>query len=133
MKISEVSPETLVRLRKWRWDRIIEKHEGPESWDAEFRYSDPEFMMVGGRPVLLPVESERHPNITVLRAIPSADGRTLTLFLRDRTYVTDPEHEMFYAGFLAVCEQFPGEEFYVATVYHEWFIIDNGVEADGVS
>jgi hypothetical protein len=28
------------------------------------------------------------------------------------------------AGFLAVCERLPGEQFFVASVYHEWFIFE---------
>jgi hypothetical protein len=31
----------------------------------------------------------------------------------------------FEAGFIAVCEKFPEEDFFVATLYHEWFIVDN--------
>jgi hypothetical protein len=26
---------------------------------------------------------------------------------------------------MAVCDQFPGENWYIAIVYHEWMIIDN--------
>jgi hypothetical protein len=28
---------------------------------------------------------------------------------------------------VAICERFPGEDFFVATVYHEWFIFENSV------
>lgn len=27
--------------------------------------------------------------------------------------------------FVAVCEKVPGEEFFIASLYHEWFIIEN--------
>jgi hypothetical protein len=27
------------------------------------------------------------------------------------------------AGILAVCEKVPGEDWYIALVYHEWFVI----------
>ncbi len=76
-----------------------------------------------GYPVLLPVPREQHPNITILRCIPAADGKSLTIFLKDTTYSHDPNFEMFSAGFVAFCEEFPGQAFFVATLYHEWFII----------
>lgn len=30
MKSADLAPETLERIKTLRWDRIIEKHEGPE-------------------------------------------------------------------------------------------------------
>ncbi|MGF1515463.1 MAG: hypothetical protein ACFB5Z_17425 [Elainellaceae cyanobacterium] len=79
--------------------------------------------MVEGRAVLLPVERSHHENVTVLRAIWSADGQSLTLFLKDTTY----GNEWYDSGFLAVCDKLVGEEFYVATLYHEWFIIEQSI------
>lgn len=125
MELSAVYPATLARLKSWRWDRIIEKHEGPESWGSTLAYADPEFMTIGDRAVLLPIGRDQHPNVTILGMIVSDDQRVLTIFLKDTTYVTDPRDEFFSAGFVAVCERFPDEEFYVAVLYHEWFIIEN--------
>jgi len=125
MNLSDLSPATLEKLKSWRWDRIIEKHEGPESWESTLRYAEPEFLLIQGQAVLLPVDRGQHPNITILRCIPSADGRVLTLFLKDTTYVSNPQDEYFAAGYLAVCEQLPGETFYAAILYHEWFIVEN--------
>lgn len=125
MEVSALSPETLDRLKSWRWDRIIEKHEGPLSWEDTFRYADVEFISIDGRDVLLPLDAEQHPNVTILRTIVSEDQQTLTIFLKDTTYVTNPEDEFFMAGFVAICDRFPGEAFYVAVVYHEWFIVEN--------
>jgi hypothetical protein len=67
----------------------------------------------------LPVAQLQHANITILRTIWSADGRSLTLFLKDTTRYDDT----FSSGFLAVCDRIPGEAFFLAIVYHEWFII----------
>jgi hypothetical protein len=39
--------------------------------------------------------------------------------------VTDPRDEYFAAGYVAVCEQFPEQDFYVAILYHEWFMVEN--------
>jgi hypothetical protein len=125
MKLSDLSPTTLKRLRAYRWDRIIEKHEGPEDWASVLKYDTPEFLLVEGRPVLLPVSQERHRNITILRCIVADDGQTLTLFLKDTTHVSDPQAEQFLAGFVAICDRFPGDDFFVAIIYHEWFIIKN--------
>ncbi len=121
MKLADLAPQVLTEIRRYRYDRIIEKHEGPERWATVLQHYEPEFLTLAGRDVLLPVEREQHPNITVLRAIVSDDGAVLTLFLRDTTYGTD----WYDSGFLAVCERFPGQEFFLATVYHEWFVVEN--------
>ena len=89
--------------------------------------SEPEFLDVGGSSVLLPIDAERHPNVTTLRVIPSADGRVLTIFLRDTTYGQD----WFDSGFIAVCEDLFDAGFYVATVYHEWFVVEQPPEVRG--
>ena len=125
MNLASLSPATRERLNAWRWDRIIEKHEGPENWGDTLRYTDAEFMTIDGRDVLLPLDAEQRPNVTILRTIVSEDQRTLTIFLKDTTYVERPEDEFFMAGFVAVCDKFPDEEFYVAIVYHEWFMVEN--------
>ncbi|MDJ0581666.1 hypothetical protein [Crocosphaera sp.] len=121
MKLTQLSETTLSKIKTVRWDRIIEKHERPENWESVFRYSKPEFMEIEGRWVLLPIESSSHANITILRTIWSNDGNSVTLFLKDTTYEEDP----FFSGFLAICDRLVGEDFYLAVVYHEWFIIDN--------
>ena len=123
MRLADLTPSTLARLRSMRWDRIIEKHEGPYDWSSLLEYERPEFMRIDGRDVLLPVDRQHHANITILRCIPSADGQSLTLFLKDVTLVPDSKGEQFLAGFVAVCDRFPGEDFFVAILYHEWFII----------
>lgn len=120
MKLADLLPEVLAKIKTVRWDRIIEKHEGPEKWDAVFRYSDPEFLMIEEHPVLLPIDQSHHANITILRTIFSADGQSLTLFLQDTTYGSD----WFEAGYMAVCDQITGEDFFLAVLYHEWFIIE---------
>ena len=59
-----------------------------------------------------------------MRCIVSQDGQTLTLFLKDTTYVTDATDELFFAGCVAVCKRVAGEVFFLVLLYHEWFIID---------
>lgn len=121
MEVSSLSPEAREKITRLRFDRIIEKHEGPERWADVFEYADPDFLNLAGHDVLLPVDRENHPNVALLRCIESADGAALTLFLRDTTYGQD----WYDSGYLAVCEKLPGESFFVATVYHEWFVFEN--------
>jgi hypothetical protein len=122
MKLADLSQETLEKIKAVRWDRIIEKHEGPWCWDSVLEYHNPEFLMIDERPVLLPVDRNQHPNITILRTIWGADNRSLTLFLRDTTYCDDeyPCDD----GYMAVCDRMVGEDFFLAILYHEWFVID---------
>ncbi|OUL29141.1 hypothetical protein BV372_23815 [Nostoc sp. T09] len=120
MKLVELSQGTLEKIKSVRWDRTIEKHEGPEDWAMVLRCSEPEFIMVEGKPVLLPVEKSHHANITILRAIFSIDGKSLTLFLKDTTFDDDP----FFSGFIAVCDRVVEENFFLAILYHEWFVIE---------
>jgi hypothetical protein len=145
LRLSDLPPETIARLKAYRYDEIIEKHEGPEGWEWFLRGPDDrpswlpeplpgarddykpdpaEFLRIAGRDVLLPVGRSHHPNITVLRAIVSDDGKSLTIFLKDTTHVASADEEFFSAGFLAVCDRVPGEPFYIAHVYHEWFMLE---------
>ncbi len=125
MKLADLSPELLERIKSWRYDRILEKHEGPENWSSVLEYYNSEFLRLDGHDVLLPLERENLPNISLLRCIESKDGKTLTLFLKDTTYVTNPRDEFFDAGRIAICEKVSGAEFYIAVVYHAWFMVDN--------
>jgi hypothetical protein len=121
VRLADLSPDAIEKLKRCRYDRIIEKHEGPERWSDVLEYYDPEFLEIAGHQVLLPIGREHHPNVTVLRCVQGDGGAVLTLFLRDTTY----GQEWHDSGFLAVCEKLPGEEFFLATVYHEWFVIEN--------
>jgi hypothetical protein len=133
MRIDDLSPDTLERLKKVRWDRFIEKHEGPFDWASELRRYDPddfiykvypdydaeaeypEFIQIGEHWVLLPIGKKHHPNLTILHYFLSQDASKLVLYLKDTTYYED--------GFVAICDRFDAT-FYVATFYHEWYIID---------
>ena len=126
LTIANLSAEAIAKIRACQWDRIIEKHEGPETWASILDHHQPDFMRIVGFPVLLPIERERHPHITILRTIVSSDGNSLTVFLKDKSRYPDPEDELFWTGRIAVCDRMQGEDFFIAIVYHEWFIIDNG-------
>jgi len=119
----DIPEDVRQRLAKVLFDRIIEKHEGPFEWS--WWLNEAEFLDVDGRSVLLPVPREDHANIELVRSVLSGDEETLTLFLKDTTFET----EAIFAGRLAVCERFPGTSFYVAMVYHEWFVVPSLAES----
>ena len=125
MKFAELSPVLIEKIKAMRYDHILEKHEGPWDWKYLVESGELEFIAVCGYHILLPVYEETRQNITAVRCIVSQDTKVLTLFLKDMTYIPSPREEMFYCGRLAICEQMPGERFYIATVYHEWFIVEN--------
>ena len=37
MKLADLSQETIDKIKPVLWDRIIEKHEGPENWESVLR------------------------------------------------------------------------------------------------
>ncbi|MBA3716171.1 MAG: hypothetical protein H0W76_27585 [Pyrinomonadaceae bacterium] len=125
MRLLSLSPTVLEKVKSYKWDGIIEKHEGPFDYGSSNRFTEPEFMVINGFNVLLPVGRSHHPNITIIRCIESADGNALTIFLKDTTYVDNPRREFLDAGYVAVCDKFPDEDFYLAIVYHEWFMVNN--------
>ncbi len=120
MKVAELSAEARGRIAAMRFDRIVEKHEGPWTWEYRLANGGVEFLTVDGYDVLLPIDKENHPNVTIVRCIASESRDVLTIFLTDTTYFTGMD-----SGFLAVCEKAPGEDWYIALVYHEWFVIDD--------
>jgi len=127
IKIKTLRSSVLKKIKSYRYDLMIEKHEGPENWDSVIQYNKPEFMEINGKSVLLPINRKHHKNITILRVLTDEKEKTLTIFLKDTTYVKDPDDEIFFAGFLTICEKVPDEDFYIAIVYHEWFIIDEHI------
>jgi hypothetical protein len=82
--------------------------------------NDVEFIEVAGRWILLPVERSSHPNIRILRSVWSESGNSVTLFLQDTTYDDDP----FLLALSRYVIKLKDENFFLAIVYHEWFIIE---------
>ena len=131
MKLAKLSDELIGRLKACRYDEFIDKHEYYDNWDLlvdleksngihpEFSLTTEdlaEFMEIDGHQVLLPIPRKQHPNITINRCICSDDRKVLTIFLKNSTWVPDDELE---AGFLAICELFPEQQWYITTLYHE--------------
>jgi hypothetical protein len=124
MKLADLSEATRQKIAKVKWDGIFEKHEGPYDWDWVFSTAENqqnlEFLTIDNCPVLLPIDPEQYANIEILRTIWSADGNSVTIFLIDTTYYKVSDR----IGYLAVCEKVAGEEFWLAIIYHERFIIE---------
>ena len=128
IQLKNLSKDTIDKIKSYRYDRIIEKHEGPEQWSSVIEYHHPEFIEINGKSVLLPIDQEQHKNITILRTITDKEEKTITVFLKDTTYVKEPEDEWFMAGFVAICDKVSDEDFFIAILYHEWFIINDHVD-----
>lgn len=132
MKVADLSPERRAWLMRARWDRIIEKHEGPEGWRWQLTYDGPveerpEFLTLDGYEVLLPVAAAEHPKISALWILPSEEGRILTIYLKNMQwaewYPPRPgETPWAEVGFLAICERAPEAHWYVTILYHEIFL-----------
>jgi hypothetical protein len=128
MQLADLALDVLERLKHYRYDHIVEKHEGPWEYRWMLEAGELEFLHIEGRDVLLPIYEDRRPHIRVLRCIVGDGGSSLTIFLKDTTGLGDwftEQDEVFQAGYLAVCDQFPGEAFYVTHVYHEWFMLQD--------
>jgi hypothetical protein len=125
LKVADLTPEQIEKIKQVRYDYFYEKHEGPWKYESEFRYGDgPIFMELGGYDVLMPIEERQVPNIKPQRILPSTDGRVLTIFYTDSTYYPD---EPFTHGMLTICERMPGETWYIATFIHSRYDCHNSV------
>jgi hypothetical protein len=132
LKIENLSKATKDKIGKIRWDRFIEKHEGPFAWEGEFRTElspemrkhfdnydpvaeTPQFIEIGSYDVLLPLGRKHLPDITILDHFFSQDLKRLVIYLTDTTY-----HEDDLFGYVAICDLISPENFYLTTFYHEW-------------
>lgn len=147
MKITELPTEVIDDLcqeDKWRLDidpGFDAKHEFWMKWqhfiklpEESFSYSETseddlaEFIKFNGFDILLPVSRSHHPNIELIRLIPSSDEKTITLFLHDSFYedwFTDSWGARY--GFLAVADRYEkfGYSFYLASYYHFCYLLND--------
>lgn len=122
MKLADLDPKVIHAIKECRFDWFVEKHEGPWRWEDFLKHC--EIIRINGHDILLPVFKDHHQNIKVLRCLESCDSQSLTLFLKDTAYCADPEREWAEAGFVAVCDKFEGEDFFIATLYHQCYLVD---------
>jgi hypothetical protein len=123
LKVADLTPEQIEKIKTIRYDYLYEKHEGPwrysDVFDWDYHYQ--EFMELGGYTVLLPIQKEQAPNIKPQRIILSADHRTLIIYYLDTTW--SPQGD----DMVAICEQMPGEVYYIATFLHVRYPFENPV------
>jgi hypothetical protein len=86
-----------------------------------------EFLNFNGFDVLLPVPRTHHPDIRLIRLIPSSDKLTLTIILHD-SFHQDWFRDSWGAryGFLAVADRYQkfGSDFYLANYYHFCYLLN---------
>ena len=138
LKIENISQHTREKILHLQYDRIVEKHEGPFTWKYPLGSHElderlmklfpehdpiaetPQFLKIGSYDVLLPIGRKHHPNITILHYFLSQDLSKMVIYLKDTTFY---DHQ-YDSGYMAICDWVSPENFFIATVYHEWFIID---------
>lgn len=143
--------QDLCQEDKWRLDidpGLDAKHEFFLSWQHFVALPEPspyykptdadlaDFLNFDGFEVLLPVERSHHPDMELVRLIPSADQQSLTLFLHDsfhKSWFQDTWAARY--GFLAVADRYQkfGCDFYLASYYHFSYLIGQDYEtAQGI-
>ena len=150
MKLADLPPQVINHLCYedcWRLDinpGFDSKHEFWMAWrhfltlpeDSHFYQPDEsdlaEFLNFDGYHVLLPVPRTHHPDIRLIRLIPSADQQTLTLLLHDsfhQDWFQDSSGARY--GFLAVADHYQkwGCDFYLASYYHFAYLVNGDYEA----
>jgi hypothetical protein len=69
MKFADLNPETVEKLKTRRYDRIVEKHEGPWDWKWQIEHGECEFLPVGNHFILLPVYLDQLPSLFRSRTV----------------------------------------------------------------
>jgi len=123
--------KTLAHLSRdrsnWIRSMMFEKVDGltvNNRW-ANWVDGDPleraDFLHVAGCDVLLPVEVRRHPYLSAVRAIFTPDRDMLVLFLKDTSFAAETGLDAadVWVAYLALCTRVPGDDAYVATIFHE--------------
>ena len=127
LKVADLTPEQLAKFSWWRCDQLYEKHESWGNWESDLQYNSGQFVDIGGKAVLLPHLPEDPSKLLVDDYSLSDDQRVITIFLRDYTFVDDPDNpdrwDDMSSGYVAICYQPQGESFYVAVVYHSRYVV----------
>lgn len=114
------------------WRHFIALSESPSPYYEETEEDLAEFLNFDGFNVLLPIPRSHHPNIRLIRLIPSIDKKTLTLFLHDsfhESWFTEIRDARY--GFLAVADLYQkfGCSFYLANYYHFSYLLNEDYQA----
>ena len=117
MKLADLSPQTIEKIKDYGIDWLYDKHEH-WGWEWSVEGGRVEFMAIDGHEVLLPLSPEEHRDVRVVRSIISADRASLIVFLMHTM-----EKEAY--GYMAFCQRVPGEAFFLARIYHSLHHVDD--------
>ena len=124
--LSDLDAGLVARFADWELDRFWEKHEGPWRWADLLEWQDLGVLELGGYRLVLPIDREDLPNVSLVRALPAPDGETLVLLLLDpsarQRVGGDPTDARFWDGRLVICCRVANSDVWVAVVFHEWYL-----------
>lgn len=127
LKVADLSPEQIAKFLWWRCDQLYEKHESWGNWGSTLEYHSGQFVDIEGHPILLLHLPDDLSNLLIDDYALSADELVMTLFLRDYSFVDDPENlddwDTMSSGYVAICYRPEGEQFYAAVIYHARYIV----------
>jgi hypothetical protein len=140
--ISDIPTETLNAIKKLRYDRILEKHEGPWTWESALKYDNACIVQFKNKnqtfvefTVLMPFPEHHKAQIkTVFCADAEHEGvKTIFFTCPSLAGYDETETNLQWCGFCAVCREIsiPGTDwlenaapFYVTVLLHETFLIE---------
>lgn len=111
-------------LEHYSVDMLEEKHEG---WgDRYARDPNTRIALIEDFKVILPIWYRRESKIEILKVAPSTDGKLLTIYLLDSSYVEKD-------GFVAIAEKMPSVHIYVTVMFYNSFWVAELQEREQIS
>lgn len=126
-----ISPEQQVHFGGWLIDTLLEHHECYLRWDDLLAMPDHASLLeVKGQPVLLPFSPSALTQYDVVRAAldPTAELATL-VFARPPDGATGSQQ--WGEGAVLIARKVPILDLYVSVVWHDWYVSNRAVMADG--
>lgn len=141
--IGDIPAPILERIKQLRYDRILEKHEGPWNWSSALKYGDACILSLTEKKadvigtVLMPFDERFLEDIEVTFCDTMPDGmgggKLLLFFVCPSLagYDNAEGRNRQWSGFCAVCNRIPiddesteYEDFYVTVMLHETFFLE---------
>ena len=119
ISIADLDEETFAKIGSCQCDFYVNNSEELLTWKRLLEDQVADFFSIRGRNILLPVGRESCDRLEVLNCLISEDHESMTLFLKDTSDTTG-----LSASRTAVCNRFPGEEWYIAVLYQEQILMD---------
>jgi hypothetical protein len=140
--ISDIPTEILNTIKKLRYDRILEKHEGPWTWESALKYDNACIVHFKDKnetfvefTVLMPFPEHHKAQIKMVLCADAEHEEVKTIFFTCPSLAgyDETETNLQWCGFCAVCREvsIPGAgwfenaaPFYVTVLLHETFLIE---------